>query len=243
MIPIKLTLAMSFKRMKPFWIAVSVFGLVFAVLFFIRLELFSKFLDEPSNTSFSSITSPPERESWMNILQNGRKIGATHTTFLKRKKGYLLKETLYMRINTTGLVQDINLKTVGKLNPDFSLSSFDFNISSGRFIFSAQGVVSDNVLSIKTHGLESTDSFHVKIPERVYLAAGIVNAVDASGIEPGDEVAFQIFDPASMASETVRVRVLEYEDILNMGVKKRAKKIAMMFKGVTQLAWVGENGE
>ncbi|MGD9383735.1 MAG: transglutaminase-like domain-containing protein [Desulfobacterales bacterium] len=243
MIPIKLTLAMSFKRMKPFWIAVSVFGLVFAVLFFIRLELFSKFLDEPSNTSFSSITSPPERESWMNILQNGRKIGATHTTFLKRKKGYLLKETLYMRINTTGLVQDINLKTVGKLNPDFSLSSFDFNISSGRFIFSAQGVVSDNVLSIKTHGLESTDSFHVKIPERVYLAAGILNAVDASGIEPGDEVAFQIFDPASMASETVRVRVLEYEDILNMGVKKRAKKIAMMFKGVTQLAWVGENGE
>jgi hypothetical protein len=46
-----------------------------------------------------------------------------------------------------------------------------------------------------------------------------------------------------MASEPVRVRVLEYEDILNMGVKKRAKKIAMMFKGVTQLAWVGENGE
>jgi hypothetical protein len=167
--------------MKPFWVIVSAFGLVFAVLFFIRLDLFSKFFYEPSNTFFSSIEPPLERDTWMNILQNGRKIGASHTTFLKRKNGYLLKETLYMRINTMGLVQDINLKTIGKLHHDFTLSSFDFNISSGRFVFSVQGVVSGNVLSIKTHGLESTGSFHIKIPERLYLAAGIINAVDASG--------------------------------------------------------------
>jgi len=144
----------------------------------------------------------------MNILQNGRKIGASHTSFLKRKNGYLLKETLYMRINTMGLVQDINLKTVGRLYPDFTLSSFDFNISSGRFVFSAQGGVSGNVLSIKTHGLESTGRFNIKIPEKLYLAAGIINAVEASGIEPGNEVAFQIFDPATMASEPVSVRVI-----------------------------------
>lgn len=243
MIPMKLTLAMSFKRMKPFWITASVFGLVFAVLFFIRLDLFSKFLCESSTTSFLSIKSPPERDTWMNILQNGRKIGASHTTFLKRKNGYLLKETLYMRINTMGLVQDINLKTIGRLHPDFTLSSFDFDISSGRFVFSAQGVVSDNVLSIKTHGLESTGNFHIKITERLYLAAGIINAVHASGIEPGDEVTFQIFDPATMASESVRVKVIDHEEVLNMGIKKKTKKIAIMFKGITQLAWVGENGE
>jgi hypothetical protein len=205
--------------------------------------LYGKFLYKPPKPFFSTIEPPLERDSWMNILQNGRKIGASHTSFLKRKNGYLLKETLYMRINTMGLVQDINLKTVGRLHPDFTLSSFDFNISSGRFVFSAQGVVSGNVLAIKTHGLESTGSFHIKIPERLYLVAGIINAVVASGIEPGDEVAFQIFDPATMASEPVRVRVIEHEEILNMGVKKKAKKISMMFKGVTQLAWIGENGE
>jgi hypothetical protein len=104
---------MSFKRMKPFWVTVFIFGLIFAVLFSIRLELFNHFFYEPENLSFSSIESPPERDSWMNILQNGRKIGASHTTFLKRKNGYILKETLYMRINTMGLVQDINLKTMG----------------------------------------------------------------------------------------------------------------------------------
>ncbi len=243
MIPMKLTLAMSFKRMKPFWITLWAFGLVFAVLFCIRLDLYNKFIYESPKPFFSSIESPFERDSWMNILQNDRKIGASHSIFLKTKNGYLLKETLYMRINTMGLIQDINLKTVGRLHPDFTLSSFDFNISSGRFVFSAQGGVSGNVLSIKTHGIESTGSFQIKIPEKLYLAAGIINAVETSGLGPGDEVVFQIFDPATMASEPVSIRVIDHEEILNMGVKKKAKKIAMMFKGVTQLAWVGENGE
>jgi len=43
-----------------------------------------------------------------------------------------------MRINTLGMVQDINLKTHGVLNDDFTLSSFNFKISSGRFAFSAK---------------------------------------------------------------------------------------------------------
>ena len=243
MTTIKLTLAMSFKRMKPFWVTVFVFGLVFAVLFSIRLDLFNNFFYEPANMSFSSIESPPERDSWMNIMQNGRKIGVSHTIFLKRKNGYILKETLYMRINTMGLVQDINLKTIGRLNPDFTLSSFDFDIRSGRFVFSAQGIVSGNVLSIKTHGLDSTGNFDIKITKRLYMAAGIMNALDASGIEPGNEVTFQVFDPATMASEPVKVRVIGHEEVLNMGIKKKAKKVAMIFKGVTQVAWVGEHGE
>lgn len=243
MIPMKLTLAMSFKRMKPFWITVFIFGLLFAVLFSIRLDLFNKYLYEPINMSFSSIESPPERDSWMNIIQNGRKIGASHTVFIKTRKGFILKETLYMRINTMGLVQDINLKTIGRLNTDFTLSSFDFDISSGRFVFSAKGVVSGNVLSIKTHSLDSTDNFDIKIKERLYLTAGIINAVDASGIKAGDEYTFQIFDPATMSSEPVRVRVIGNEEVLNMGTNKKVKKIAMMFKGLTQLAWIGKNGE
>jgi len=90
----KLTLAMSFKRMKPFWITVFAFGLVFAVLFCIRLDLFSKFLYEPPKPFFLSIESPLERDSWMNILQNGRKIGASHTSFLKREKLIRIKEIM-----------------------------------------------------------------------------------------------------------------------------------------------------
>lgn len=234
---------MYFNRMKPFWITAALLGLLFTVLFSIRLDLFNKFFNKDPKVSLSSIDSPPERDSWMNILQNGRKIGSSHTTFFKRKKGYLLKETLYMRLNTMGLVQDISLTTSGRLNPDFTLASFDFEISSGRFRFAAQGAVSGDILSVKTHSLGSTRKIDIKLKERIYVAAGIVEAVRGAGLEPGGEFTFQVFDPVTMGQETVNVRALGKEEILNMGIKKTAKKVAMMFKGATQLAWIGENGE
>lgn len=229
--------------MKPFWVTVFVFGFIFVALFSIRMDLHRNLFFEPVNLSFSSMDSLPESDSWMNILQNGRKIGASHTSFSKRGNGYILKETLYLRINTMGLAQDINLRTTGELNSDFTLSSFDFDIRSGRFVFSAQGRVSGNMLSIKTHGLDATSKFDIKITEKLYMAAGLMKAVDATRIEPGNLVTFQVFDPATLASEPVRVRVVGHEEVLNMGVKKKTKKVAMIFKGVTQEVWVGEHGE
>ncbi|MDH3723431.1 MAG: hypothetical protein OER74_18180, partial [Desulfobacteraceae bacterium] len=96
-------------------------------------------------------------------------------------------ETLYIRLNTMGLIQDFILKTAGKLNKDFSPSSFDFEISSGRFHFSAQGSVSGNVLSVKTHNFGSTKDVHTKIKERLYASSGIVNAAYASWMKFGEK--------------------------------------------------------
>jgi hypothetical protein len=142
-----------------------------------------------------------------------------------------------------GLIQDLILKTAGKLNKDFTLSSFDFEISSGRFHFSAQGSVSGNVLSVKTHNFGSTKEVHTKIKERLYASSGIVNAAYASGMKPGDEFSLNVFDPVSMSSEPVTIKVIGKENILNMGIHKNSMKVAIQYQGATQLAWIGENGE
>ena len=229
--------------MKPFWILLSLFGLIFAILFSFRLGTFNKFNSVSDELASFSIERVPEKDSWMNILQNGRKIGSSHTFFTKTTKGYLLKETLYIRLNTMGLIQDLILKTAGKLNKDFTLSSFDFEISSGRFHFSAQGSVSGNVLSVKTHNLGSVKEVHTKIKERLYASSGIVNAAYVSGMTPGDEFAFHVFDPMSMSSEPVTIKVIGKENILNMGIRKNSMKVVIQYQGATQLAWIGDNGE
>jgi hypothetical protein len=229
--------------MKPFWILLSLFGLIFAILFSFRLGVFNKFNSVSEELASFSIERVTEKDSWMNILQNGRKIGFSHTFISKTTKGYLLKETLYIRLNTMGLIQDLILKTAGKLNKDFTLSSFDFEISSGRFHFSAQGSVSGNVLSVKTHNFGSTKEVHTKIKERLYASSGIVNAAYASGMKPGDEFSLHVFDPVSMSSEPVTIKVIGKENILNMGIQKKSTKVAIQYQGATQLAWIGENGE
>jgi len=229
--------------MKPFWILLCLFGLIFAILFSFRLGVFNKFNSVSEELVSFFIERVPEKDSWMNILQNGRKIGSSHTTILNTTKGYLLKETLYIRLNTMGLIQDLILKTVGKLNKDFTLSSFDFEISSGRFNFSAQGSVSGNVLSVKTHSFGSTKDVHTKIKEKLYASSGIVNAAYASGMKPGDEFSLHVFEPVSMSSEPVTIKVIGKEKILNMGIQKNSMKVAIQYQGATQLAWIGENGE
>ena len=229
--------------MKPFWIILSLFGLIFAILFSFRLDVFNKFSSVPEELASFSIERVPEKESWMNILQNGRKIGSSHTFISKTRKGYLLKETLYIRLNTMGLIQDLILKTAGNLNKDFTLSSFGFDISSGRFHFSAQGSVSGNILTVKTHHFGSTKEVHTKIKEKLYASSGIVNAAYASGMKPGDEFSLHVFDPMSMSTEPVTIKVIGKEIIPNMGIQKNSMKVAVQFQGATQLAWIGENGE
>ena len=50
----------------------------------------------------------PQKEIWMNIFQKDRKIGYTNRRFFQRDDGYYLSESVFMRINTLGMVQDIN---------------------------------------------------------------------------------------------------------------------------------------
>ncbi|MBW2657857.1 MAG: hypothetical protein JRC59_09255 [Deltaproteobacteria bacterium] len=95
-------------------------------LFMIRLDLFEKFFNRPQSLEIYSISSPHEKETWMNIFQNNRKIGFSHTKISPDSEGYRLQKTVLMRINTMGLVQDIQLKTRGRLKADYSLSAFDF---------------------------------------------------------------------------------------------------------------------
>ncbi|MCP4110564.1 MAG: transglutaminase domain-containing protein [Desulfobacteraceae bacterium] len=225
---------------KTFRITGIFFLALFLILFPIRLDLFSKFFPGQDKKLVVPANSVSERNTWMNIFQNGRKIGFSHSVFSKKEKGYYLQETLFMRINTMGMIQDINFRTEGNLNFDFTLSSLSFEIRSGRFSFSGQGTVSGNRLSVKTQGSGPID---IKLKKKPYLAAGILDAVRAAGVKTGDKLYFDIFDPGTMSQERVTVKILGKENITNMGLEEPATKVSMNFKGMTQLAWISEIGE
>ena len=76
-----------------------------------------------------------------------------------------------------------------------------------------------------------------------YLLAGVVDAVASTDRRPGDKFAFDIFDPATLGRETVDVEVIGRETIEVMNRKQPATKIAFSFKGASQSAWIGPDGE
>ena len=233
---------MSFQQMKPFWIGGALFGFLFAVLFSIRIDLFQKVRPPASLPSVPLSSAPSKRDRWMNIFQNDRKIGFSHSTFSKVENGYHLQETLRLRINTMGMIQNLSLNTTGWLHPDLTIGSFELTISSGRFQFRAEGAVSENVLSIQTKTAGNTEKVEIELKDRLYLFAGIIEAVTAEDLKPGETRTYYLFDPVTMGRAPVEIRYLDKENIRVMGRAQSAKKVSFSFKGATQTAWIGEDG-
>lgn len=234
---------MIVHKSKPFWIAGSLFLLTFIVLFSIRLGILEKVFFRPRSLSVASIDTVSERDTWMNIFQDKRKIGFSHTRFDMEPTGYRLTETVHMRINTMGMIQNISLNTKSRLNPDFTLQAVDFEISSGRFRFSVEGTVDGNSLQVTTRSAGAPRKLEIPLTEKLYLMNGIMDAVAATQLKAGDKYAFKIFDPASMGQVDVIVDVIGPERIEIGGIEQSATKISLNFKGVSQLAWIGKDGD
>jgi hypothetical protein len=234
---------MTIHKSKAFWIAGSIFTLAFAVLFIIRLGILQRFLSQPRTLSIESINAVSERDTWMNIFQNERKIGFSHTRFYEDTTGYGLTEAVYMRINTMGMIQDINLNTKSHLNTDFTLQELDFEISSGRFHFVVRGTVVGNTLHVTTESAGSSRSLDIPIKDKPYLFSGIMDAIAATDLKPGEKYVFNIFDPGTMGQADVIAEVIGEELVDIRGFNQPATKISLNFKGVTQLAWIGKEGD
>ncbi len=218
------------------------FAFIFIFLFTVRLGLFQKGGENESIHPVSDLQSIGGREIWMDIYQGEQKIGYVHRQFLKTAEGYRILESVFMRINTLGMVQDIRYRTVGDLDHHLALSTFDFELQSSLFHFKARGGIKDNRLTFYSGPTGSEQRIDLPIENKVYLPLGILESMNQESLKPGDSRSFHVFDPMSMAQRPVKVTFLSEEDISVMGRQERAKKVSVDFMGVPQFAWVGKEG-
>lgn len=236
------TMTLVYK--KSLWTTGIISALLFAALFSIRIGLVTLPTRPPSIMKPNAGAMFSDRESWMTISRQNHKIGFSHTILSKTEKGFRLIETIFLRINTMGMVHDIDMKTEAALNQDFSVAGFDFTLGSGRFDFNVKGSFSEGVLFLSTRSAGTPPRSHkLEIHEPPYLSAGIIEAVRMTKVKPGDTLRFHVFDPASMGREPVTVRVLDEEDLISMGQSVRATVVRFEFKGITQNAWIAKNGD
>jgi hypothetical protein len=234
---------MTFFRKSKFWLPAAFFAGLFGILFLFRTGVFS---DKPAKSipaRFFTQETFADRNAWMNIYQDSRKIGFSHSRYSKINDGYQFSETVFMRVTTMGLVQDMDLKTHGTLHADFSLAEFAVDVSSGRFSFSADGSVSGTVLTVTTESAGARETITLNLNDRIYLPSGIIQAAGSSGLNPGDRLVLQVFDPISMGREPIQLEVLDQETLPVLGQAISTTRISLEYKGATQLAWIDASGE
>jgi transglutaminase-like putative cysteine protease len=229
------------ERLKLNWVFGVMVTLVFISLLVVRVGVFQR--DEVGISGPASISSSPsDRETWMNIFQKDQKIGYVHRQLFKTDEGYRIMESVFMRINTMGLVQDIRFKTIGDLNHRLALSTFDFELHSSLFRFKARGGVQGKTLTFYSGPTGTEQKFDLPIAKEISLPAGVLLSLANEDLKEGDSRAFHVFDPISMAQRPMKVTVVMEETISVMGREERAKKASVDFMGVSQLAWIGKDG-
>ena len=157
---------------KRFSIIITIgFGILFVSLLSVRVGIFNQQEDPPEIARIAPSENFSGRESWKNILQNNKKIGFSHSSYTRTDSGFRFSESLFMRINTMGMVQDIGLKTRGRLNSDFSLKSFEFEIESGRFNFTAAGTIAEQTLNLETRSAGSAQTYEINLTDDIYFTS------------------------------------------------------------------------
>jgi hypothetical protein len=207
-----------------------------------RLGILQKGGAEHQDNRIFTAQIKTDQETWMNIFQQGKKIGYAHRQFYKTVEGYRIVESVFMQINIMGMLQDIRFKTEGNFHPDLTLSSFDFELQSSLFRFMARGVLQDKILTLFAGQPGSEQKIDLPLEKESTLSVGLLKALNHEDLKPGDSRTFHVFDPATMAQRPVKVVVLSEETIPIMGHPKKAKKVSVHFMGVPQFAWIGEDG-
>jgi Transglutaminase-like superfamily len=234
---------MALLRNKTFLISGLLCGLLFALLLLVRTGIVSLSGDQTPAARLMPAGQLKAGERWMNILQGDRRIGTTYSHLEPIEDGYRLTEKVTMRINTMGLVQDLVLDSSGWLNPDLTLVRFTFAMHSGLFTFVAQGHVEDNHLVCRIQSGDDERQLRLPLEAPPYLSAGIFPAVADAGLAPGERRTFHIFDPSTMAQEKITL-VMQGREMLQLGNREvEALKVSLEFKGISQDAWLDDNGQ
>jgi len=139
---------MAIYKIRLNYIIGILFALTFAFLLTLRLGIFQEGEANQKGDQTLSVQARTDREVWMNILQQEQKIGYVHRQFFKTVEGFKILESVFMQINTMGMVQEIRYRTEGNFHHDPTLSSFDFNLQSSLFHFKARGTVRDKILTL-----------------------------------------------------------------------------------------------
>jgi hypothetical protein len=215
--------------------------LTFLVLLAIRLEFFQN--HQESLPVVPTATEQRPHDTWMNIYQNNKKIGVVHRTFTATGKSFHFAENVFMQINTMGVTQALDISTEGQLNPDMTLSSFDFNLNSSLFHFNARGSVVKNKLILFSGAPEAQQKSEIPLQDVPRLSGSIYDAAFHGNLTKDTTGNFSIFDPATLGLRSIKVTRNADEVISVMGKRIFTQKYCADVMGAKNCAWLGKDGD
>ena len=198
--------------------------------------------------------------SFYTLTMGGRTVGQATSRLDTLPDGFELEDLMSLELPALGQTGIAVARTRVKLSTALVMESFDFSLDSEVGRFEARGTVgADTTLAvtIRSAGSEQNLSFRLAQPP-VFSSVVPIRVAMGEGLEVGSRVRLPVFDPTSLSTRPVEVRVLEHDTLvipdsasLDPGSGRwspahydsiPAWRIAEVFGGIQVESWVDEDG-
>ena len=181
-------------------------------------------------------------EEWMEILLKGRKVGYTVRRVAPIKEEFEITEEIFLTVNLMGSAHKILSSTRAMVDEGFRLNRFDFSLSSDVIRFTISGYVQGEDLFLEVGERGKKDTRSIKIPAKPMISAGLTQFFRPRALQVGESFTFPLFDPVSMTTNPVTIKVAAKERVKLNGEAHKAFRLEMEFLGRPLLLWVDEKG-
>ena len=197
--------------------------------------------------------------NFYSLSMNGRSVGLATSALDTVPGGFELSDFMSLELQALGQPGTAVARTNVRLGQSLLMESFSFSLDSDVGRFEATGEVEgDSLLTVRIESAGSTDeiSFRFASPP-VFSAILPIRVAMAGELEVGNSIEVGVFDPSTLATRNVTVRVLEHDtivvpDSVQMEADGRwtavgydsipAWRIAEIFGGVSIESWIDDDG-
>ncbi len=197
--------------------------------------------------------------SFYTLTMGGRAVGLATSALDTVAEGFRLDDFMSLELPALGQTGTAVARTGVDLDPSLRMRGFSFSLESDVGRFQADGTVTGDTLlevDIVSQGSRQTVSYRLSSPP-VFAAVVPIRVAMAGDLEVGGSVRMPVFDPSTLSTRTVEVRILEHDtlvvpDSVALGDDGRwepatwdsvpAWRIAEVFGGVSVESWVDDDG-
>jgi len=178
-----------------------------------------------------------ERE-WKEIYHKGRKIGYSVSIIKPMEDDYIIQEDIYLRLNLLGMPRTVHTVTQCRVDSEFYLKDFNFNMSSGIISFHIKGKVQGNYLIIKRGGKRGAILRRIRLSKRLMMGSAVGAFFRTHPVKVNETYQFPLFDPATMAQTNAIFRVVGRGKISINNITYDAIKVETTMWGKPVVFWI-----
>ena len=184
-----------------------------------------------------------EGQEWHEIYMKDEKVGYIHLVQTKEEEHFILTSETTLAMKVLGQKREIESRTEARLDKNFVLLSFDFQMDSGGTRFQASGKVEGTtiILELDTGGYKDRMEIPLKNPPLLPVS---VKPLFLRHIRaPGETVAMNYFDPTTFKEEQIIIEYIGREKLTVMGEEVETIHLRQHVHGMELDSWVNELGE